>query len=636
MTASVELLRRLVDHVPSMLAYWDKDLCCRFANRAYAVWFGADPDALVGRHISELLGPTLFEKNEPHLRAALRGEPQSFERAILGPDGITRQSLAYYTPDVVDGEVVGFIAYVTEVTRLKEAEARLEAAVGQLAHEVEKRKTAEETLAEVEGSLAVSLDAVGAGFITTDVAGNVRRMNGLAERVTGWSASEASGHSFWEVFEREGRPPELFTRNPVEVLREMGATIETRHEYVVLGRHGRRTAVEGQATLTHHESGEIRGVAVMFRDMTLQNAAERASRRLAAVVEGSNDAIIAKTLDGRITDWNAGAERMFGYLASEAIGQPISILHPPERAGEENEILATVRRGEAVAPFDTVRRTKDGRHIEVSISISPIRDGLGNVVGASKIVRDISSAKRLETELRRSNMELEQFAYVASHDLQEPLRMVVNYAELLEQRYKGQLDERADKYIHYATDGARRMQRLVTDLLAYSRVGSQGKPLVPVATEDIVKQVLDGLAKSIHDAGAVIDVGPLPEVLGDEVQLRQLFQNLVSNAIKFRSDREPRVSITASPKDGRVAFSVKDNGIGLDMRFADRIFQMFQRLHEPARYPGSGIGLAIAKRIVDRHGGTLSVDSRPGEGSTFSFTLPKGANEGDHHGSKQS
>lgn len=623
MTASAEVLRRLVDHVPSMMAYWDDRLCCQFANRAYAVWFGVDPDALVGRHISELLGPELYAKNEPFMRAALRGEPQIFERAIPGPDGVVRHSIAYYTPDLDGDRVRGFVAYVTEVTRLKQAEAKLEAVIAELKVEVQRRKSAEETIVEVEQSLSVSLDSVGAGFVTTDAAGNVSRMNEVAEKMTGLAESEARGRSFWDVVVRENRPPELVAKSPIDVMLELGTTLEMRHHFVVVGHDGRRTAVEGQATLQRDERGAVRGIAMFLRDVTRLDAAERASRRLAAVVEGSNDAIVAKTLEGRITDWNAGAERLFGYTAAEAIGQPIEMLLPPERRHEEAEIMASVRQGVAVAPFDTVRVTKEGRSVEVSVGISPIRDGLGVVVGASKIARDISEAKRLEAELRRSNLELEQFAYVASHDLQEPLRMVVNYAELLEQRYKGQLDERADKYIHYATDGARRMQRLVTDLLAYSRVGSQGKPLVPVSSDEIVKQVLASLGRSIRDAGAVVDVAPLPDVVGDEGQLRQLFQNLVSNAIKFRGDQAPRVEIRARDLDGRTCFSVKDNGIGLEMRFAERIFQMFQRLHEVGQYPGSGIGLAIAKRIVERHGGTLWVESRPGEGATFSFTLAR-------------
>lgn len=202
--------------------------------------------------------------------------------------------------------------------------------------------------------------------------------------------------------------------------------------------------------------------------------------------------------------------------------------------------------------------------------------------------------------------------------------MVANYTELLAQRYRGQLDEKADRYIHYASDGARRMQGLVADLLAYSRVGSQGRPLLPVPAGAVLARVIEALQRLVRETGATIEYGELPTVLADEGQLGQLFQNLLSNALKFRSEAPPRVVVSAAPAGAAGslwAFSVADNGIGLDMRYAERIFQMFQRLHGQGQYPGSGIGLAIAKRIVERHGGTITVASRPGAGTTFHFTL---------------
>ena len=200
--------------------------------------------------------------------------------------------------------------------------------------------------------------------------------------------------------------------------------------------------------------------------------------------------------------------------------------------------------------------------------------------------------------------------------------MVANYTELLAERYRGKLDERADKYIHYASDGARRMQRLVSDLLAYSRVGSQGKALVRVSAASVLDNALESLQRLIRESGAQITRSELPDVLADEVQLAQLFQNLIGNAIKFRSEARPEVVINAVPQDNAYLFTVADNGIGMDMQYAERIFQMFQRLHEPGKYPGSGIGLSIAKRIVERHGGRIWVQSKQGVGTTFFFTLP--------------
>ncbi|MBL0938441.1 MAG: PAS domain S-box protein [Gemmatimonadaceae bacterium] len=356
-------------------------------------------------------------------------------------------------------------------------------------------------------------------------------------------------------------------------------------------------------------------------DISERKRASAAHERLASIVEYSSDAIVSMTLDGVLTSWNQAAEHLFGFSADEAIGASVIQIVPQRLVNEELELIERTRRGERIESFATVRRRKDHSEVDAWISMSPIRGYGGQIVGASSIIRDITEAKRRDAELQRSNAELEQFAYVASHDLQEPLRMVANYTELLAQRYKGQLDERADKYIHYASDGARRMQRLVADLLAYSRVGSQGKALLPVDCGPVVDRVLHSLRRLIVETGTVVQVEALPRVLADEVQLGQLFQNLIGNAIKFRSEAPPVVVIAASREGQRWCFRIRDNGIGMEMQYAERIFQMFQRLHEIGKYEGSGIGLAIAKRIVDRHGGRISVESEPGAGTTFSFDL---------------
>lgn len=225
-------------------------------------------------------------------------------------------------------------------------------------------------------------------------------------------------------------------------------------------------------------------------------------------------------------------------------------------------------------------------------------------------------------ELARSNRELEQFAYVASHDLQEPLRMVSSYVSLLGRRYGGQLDERADKYIHFAVDGANRMQRLITDLLAYSRVGTRGAEMEESAIADVVQQALANLEIAIRESDAEIVYSDLPHVIGDSSQLGQLFQNIIGNALKFKTERRPRIEIEAERTDDHWTFCVRDNGIGFDQRYADRIFGVFKRLHRNSDIPGTGIGLAICQRIIDRHGGRIWAESETGNGARFFFTLP--------------
>jgi signal transduction histidine kinase len=233
-------------------------------------------------------------------------------------------------------------------------------------------------------------------------------------------------------------------------------------------------------------------------------------------------------------------------------------------------------------------------------------------------------AKKAE-ELTRSNADLEQFAYVASHDLQEPLRMVTAYTQLLAERYHGKLDENADKFIGYAQDGAMRMQVLIQDLLAFSRIGRKEDGFANVDCNAVMEDAKQALASAIQESGAVITWGELPIVLGDRTQMVQIFQNLMANAIKFRGNKTPVISIKAEKKDQQWRFSVTDNGIGIAPEYAENIFVIFQRLHARSEYPGNGIGLAICKKIVERYGGKIWVESQPGSGSTFCFTTPIGA-----------
>jgi signal transduction histidine kinase len=233
-----------------------------------------------------------------------------------------------------------------------------------------------------------------------------------------------------------------------------------------------------------------------------------------------------------------------------------------------------------------------------------------------------ANLEKRTTALMSSNEKLQQFAYVASHDLQEPLRMVTNYIQLFEKRYKNQLDEKADKYIHYAVDGAQRMQNLVSDLLAFSRIESQVKEFEPVDCTDLLLQVLGGLKLLIEENHAEITHNHLPTVLGDEMQLGQLFQNLIDNAIKYRKEEPPQIHISAEQKGKEWVFTVSDNGIGIDPKHFDRIFVIFKRLHVRDKYCGTGIGLAVCDRIVNRHGGKIWVESKPGKGSRFFFTMP--------------
>jgi light-regulated signal transduction histidine kinase (bacteriophytochrome) len=272
---------------------------------------------------------------------------------------------------------------------------------------------------------------------------------------------------------------------------------------------------------------------------------------------------------------------------------------------------------------------KDGSEFSVEISLSPLVSDEGVLV--SSAIRDVTERKQTEDALKRSaadlahsNAELEQFAYVASHDLQEPLRAVSGCMQLLQQRYQGQLDARADELITHAVDGSSRMQTLIRDLLAYARVSTRGKDLKPIDSETVLKEALSNLATVIQESGGVVTYGALPTVAADPTQLLQVFQNLIGNAIKYRGERPPEVHIEVEHRAGEWQFTMRDNGIGIDPQYFERIFGIFQRLHTRREYPGTGIGLALCKKIIERHGGRIWVASKPKEGSTFCFTIPDG------------
>lgn len=255
------------------------------------------------------------------------------------------------------------------------------------------------------------------------------------------------------------------------------------------------------------------------------------------------------------------------------------------------------------------------------------------LVSKDRLIKEAARRKAAMADLERSNQELEQFAYVASHDLQEPLRMVASYTQLLAQRYEGQLDEKANKYIGYIVEGATRMQQLVNDLLQLSRVGTRGAPFEPTDCNEVVQQVLKSLKRTIAETKAGIVVDDLPVVQADAIQLGQVFQNLIANALKFRGDDPPAVRISAKKNETAWTFQVQDNGIGIDPSFHDRIFIIFQRLHERGKYEGTGIGLAIVKKIVERHGGRIWIESQEGKGASFFFSIPEKGQDKEHiHG----
>ena len=339
------------------------------------------------------------------------------------------------------------------------------------------------------------------------------------------------------------------------------------------------------------------------------------------MIEASLDPLVTISAEGKITDANAATERVTGRSREELLGTDfVDYFTDPDKARFGYE---KVFRDGLVKNYELAIRHKNGWLTPVMYNASLYRDNSGKIIGIFAAARDISDRKRAEEELIRSNEDLQQFAYVASHDLQEPLRNVASCLQLLEKEYKNKLDANADQYINYAIEGAVRMKALILDLLAYSRVVTKGKAPAQTDCEQILESVLRNLNLTITETGAVITHDALPTISADDTQLLQVFQNLIQNAIKFRREAPPQVHVSAVRNKSDWVFSIKDNGIGIESKHLERIFVIFQRLHKRSQYDGTGMGLAIAKKIVERHGGQIWADSEPNVGTTFYFTIPE-------------
>ncbi len=379
------------------------------------------------------------------------------------------------------------------------------------------------------------------------------------------------------------------------------------------------------------EAGLTRPYDLLFHNLKQREEGLRETRDyLENLFNYANAPIIVWDPEFRITRFNHAFEHLTGLKSEQVLGKKLDILFPEDKKEESMGHIRRAVAGERWEVVDIPILRTDGSVRTVLWNSATLYGPDGKTVVATIAQgQDITERKQAEEALRRrtdelarSNSELEQFAYVASHDLQEPLRMVSSYVQLLANRYKGKLDGDADDFINYATDGAARMQRLINDLLAYSRVGTRGAAFEKVSLESAFARALDNLEVKIGESGAIITYDSLPAVYGDGGQLTQVFQNLVDNAIKFRGDQPPRVHVSAALGDGEYTCSVKDNGIGIDEQYLSKVFVLFQRLHTRREYPGTGIGLAICKRIIERHGGRIWLESTPGAGSTFYFTIP--------------
>jgi PAS domain S-box-containing protein len=492
---------------------------------------------------------------------------------------------------------------------------------------------AADTLSDQKALLEVTLASIGDGVIATDVHANIRFFNRVAASLTGFDAQAAIGQPVEEVVMLHRALDRTVPENPGRLAMRQQRAVEHADNLVLLRRDGTETHVEANGAPTFDSHGQLVGSVLVLRDVSERT---RAEARFRLAVEAAPNAMIMVDQEGRMALVNSTTERMFGYTRDELVGRSIDML-VPQRYRNHGDYRQAFAGKPAARPMGSGRDLyglrRDGTEFPVEVGLNPIESPEGSFILCA--VADITERKRAEEALRerteelaRSNRDLEQFAYVASHDLQEPLRAVAGPLQLLQRRYTGQLDARADEFIGHAVDGATRMQSLIDDLLSYSRVGRLEDPKQRVETALVVNQALRNLSVLIEESHADVAHEALPPVLGIPTQLTLLFQNLIGNALKFRAkDRRPAIHIGAEPLDGHWEFSVKDNGIGIDEQYFDRIFVIFQRLHTRREYPGTGLGLALVKRIVEHHGGRIWVESTVGEGTTFFFTLPRAPQE---------
>jgi PAS domain S-box-containing protein len=489
------------------------------------------------------------------------------------------------------------------------------------------RQQAEDALRNQSEWLRNTLASIGDAVISTDSEGRVTFMNGLAEKLTGWPQAEVVGRPLSEVFnvvnERTRRPVE----NPaLRALRE-GTIVGLANHTVLIARDGTERPIDESAAPVRDESAAILGAVLVFCDVTKREWADNSRTLLAAIVEASDDAIISKTLDGVVRSWNRGAERLFGYTADEAVGRPINLIIPPERQDEERSILERLRRGERVEHFETVRVAKDGRRIDISLTVSPLVDEDGQVTGASKIARDITEQKQSEMMLRAADRRKDEFLALLAHELRNPLAPLRHGLQVL--RLAGgdagivtDVRTMMDRQLEH-------MVRLIDDLLDISRIGQNKIELkrarVPLAA--VINSAVETARPVIEAEGHDLKISLPSEPLfldADLTRLAQVFSNLLSNSAKYTRPGG-KIWLTVERKGEDAIVAVRDNGIGIPTDALQRVFEMFCQIDRSIERAtgGLGIGLALVKGLVEMHGGTVVADSDGlGRGSTFTVRLP--------------
>jgi PAS domain S-box-containing protein len=609
-----EELSDFVENAAIGLHWVGPDGTILWANRAELELLGTSRDEYIGHNIAE------FHADEPAIQDILqrltrKEELHSYEARLRCKDGSIRYVLI--SSNVLwDGDRFVHTRFFTrDITERRQAE-----------QEVERQRE----------WLKTTLSSIGDAVIATDHSGAITFMNQVAERLTGWSQAEAEARPLPEVFriinEQTGKP----AANPVEKVLQTGRVVGLANHTILIARDGREHAIDDSAAPIQ-DGSEVVGVVLIFRDISERRRLEIDTRRLAAIVESSDDAIVSKDLNGIVTSWNKAAERIFGYTAEEMVGEPIARLVPADRPDEEPAILNRLRQGERIDHYETIRVRKDGVHLDISVTISPVRDADGHIIGASKVARDITQEKALRYELERRVAELaeadrrkDHFLAMLAHELRNPLGAISNAVHVLQQPQGSEATKL--RAVQVLRRQVQHQARMVNELLDVSRI-TRGLIELHLEQLDLVRLARDAAEDyraSLEQERIALDL-ELPEgplwVWADPTRLAQVVSNLFSNALKFTT-AGGRVTVAVQPgaDPSRVVLTVADTGIGIERELLPHVFESFSQGDRTlARSRGGlGLGLAIVKGLVELHGGEVQVDSAgQGQGTTVRIMLPR-------------
>jgi len=636
-------LENLFNYANAPIIVWDSESKITRFNHAFEHLTGYIANEVIGQKLHMLFPEANRNESLSKIARALNGEYwESVEIPILHKNGDIRialwNSANIYTESktllatIVQGQDITERkraeealreAYEKLEMRVKERTAELARANEELRLEISERKRVEDELRIKDNAIESSINGIG----IADLKGYLTYANNSFFKMWGYDKKEALRKHIENFCHIKEEAVEV-----IEALKNKGGWIG---ELKARRKDGSLFDIEFSASVVKDEAGNPICMMASFVDITDRRQAEETLRRSnefnRSIIESCSDCIKVLDIEGRLQFMSRGGQQL---MEIEDIGQYLNKSYEDFWKGSDYQgafdAIAKARKGR-VANFSGYCPTADGFPKWWDVVVSPIFGADGKVDRLLSVSRDVTKRKQVEEDLKkvsdelaRSNADLQQFAYAASHDLQEPLRGIEGFVKLLTRRYKGKFDTKADEFFEYIVDGVKRMQMLIKDMLAYSQVGTKGKRFNPTECSSILAQALTDLQAAIEESGTVVTHDDLPTIMADASQLSRVLQNLIGNAIKFRGEEAPRVHVSAERKGDEWVFSIRDNGIGIDPKDAERIFIIFQRLHDRAEYPGSGMGLALCKRIVERHGGRIWVESEHGRGSTFFFTVPSG------------